>query len=221
MHHGVAETFGSVCATSRRYIWRVELRSRGATAVDHGEAQKHHVTDAAALDPHDKLPASIRRTQNAIRTVLVRQPVPATNRHQGIIALAGKLAHCCGAATVEKGPLWRATSVPPLMSFPDWSGQRCLTGVWTSQASLVEYTGFASNELLGAGWQSAIHPEDLPHLLRRWRSILSAGQVSTMEARLRRFDGRLSLVHFPSSAIGRRIRKNRQMVGLNIDIEDR
>ena len=71
---------------------------------DHGEAQKHHVTDAAALDPHDKLPASIRRTQNAIRTVLVRQPVPAANRHQGIIALAGKLAHCCGAATVRKGP---------------------------------------------------------------------------------------------------------------------
>ena len=42
---------------------------------------------------------------------------------------------------------------------------------------------------MDAGWQTAIHPEDLPGLLERWRSILASGEPGEMEARLRRFDG--------------------------------
>jgi PAS fold len=38
-------------------------------------------------------------------------------------------------------------------------------------------------------WQVAIHSEDLPELLERWRSILASGEPSEMEARLRRLDG--------------------------------
>src|SRR5437588_9504184 len=55
-----------------------------------------------------------------------------------------------------------------------------------------EYTGLSVDEAHGPGWQTAIHPEDLPGLLERWQSILASGAPGEMEARLRRFDGEYS-----------------------------
>jgi len=52
-----------------------------------------------------------------------------------------------------------------------------------------EYTGRSVDEAHGRGWLAAIHPEDLPELLERWRSILASGEPREMEGRLRRFDG--------------------------------
>jgi PAS domain S-box-containing protein len=52
-----------------------------------------------------------------------------------------------------------------------------------------EYTGLSLDEGCGHGWRTAIHPEDLPKVVDRWRSILSSGERGEMEARLRRFDG--------------------------------
>src|SRR6266403_2712840 len=51
-----------------------------------------------------------------------------------------------------------------------------------------EYTGLSSEQSYGEGWQAAIHPEDLPGLLKNWegsRDIVT----DTCEVRLRRFDG--------------------------------
>ena len=52
-----------------------------------------------------------------------------------------------------------------------------------------EYTGLNLTEASGSGWQTAIHPEDLPNVVERWRSILASSESGEMEARLRRFDG--------------------------------
>ena len=52
-----------------------------------------------------------------------------------------------------------------------------------------EYTGLSAEESHGAGWQSAIHPEDRAPLLRKWQGLLTSGQPGEMEARLRRHDG--------------------------------
>jgi PAS domain-containing protein len=41
-----------------------------------------------------------------------------------------------------------------------------------------EYTGLSVDEAYGPGWQTAIHPEDLPEVLERWRSILASGELS-------------------------------------------
>ena len=83
-----------------------------------------------------------------------------------------------------------------------------------------EYTGLGVDALFGAGWQRAVHPADLPGLLKRWQSIRLAGEVSTMEARLRRFDGEYHwfslrvrpLVDGPGKIV--------KWLGLNVDIED-
>jgi hypothetical protein len=36
-----------------------------------------------------------------------------------------------------------------------------------------EYAGLSPEESQGWGWQIAIHPEDLPSLMRKWRELLS------------------------------------------------
>jgi PAS domain S-box-containing protein len=84
-----------------------------------------------------------------------------------------------------------------------------------------EYTGLSIDEGLDWGWQTAIHSQDLPELVERWRSILASGEPREMEARLRRFDGeyRWFLVRaFPLPDASGQIAK---WCGMNTDIEDR
>ena len=52
-----------------------------------------------------------------------------------------------------------------------------------------DYTGLPSEEGLGWGWKSAVHPEDLGRLTAKWDSILDTGEPGESEARLRRADG--------------------------------
>jgi PAS domain S-box-containing protein len=52
-----------------------------------------------------------------------------------------------------------------------------------------DYTGLHLNESYGTGWLTAVHPQDLPHLVERWRWILTTGKPQQMEARLRGVDG--------------------------------
>src|SRR5580692_1335022 len=52
-----------------------------------------------------------------------------------------------------------------------------------------EYAGLSPEESQGWGWQVAIHPEDLPSLMRRWRELLTSGEPGEIEARMRRHDG--------------------------------
>src|ERR1700683_207446 len=52
-----------------------------------------------------------------------------------------------------------------------------------------EYAGLSAGESQGSGWQVAIHPEDLPSLMRKWRELLISGEPGEIEARMRRHDG--------------------------------
>ena len=52
-----------------------------------------------------------------------------------------------------------------------------------------EYTGLSPEESHGWGWQTAFHPEDLPHLMEKWKAMLVSGEPDEIEARLRRNDG--------------------------------
>jgi formate hydrogenlyase transcriptional activator len=61
-----------------------------------------------------------------------------------------------------------------------------------------EYAGLSPEESQGWGWQVAIHPEDLPSLMRKWRELLISGEPGEIELRMRRHDGifRWFLVRF-------------------------
>ena len=52
-----------------------------------------------------------------------------------------------------------------------------------------EYAGLSDEESQGWGWQAAIHPEDLPSLMEKWRELLRSDQAGDIEARMRRHDG--------------------------------
>jgi PAS domain S-box-containing protein len=71
--------------------------------------------------------------------------------------------------------------------------------VWTAtpagnldfvNARVVEYFGASEGELLGSGWQTALHPDDVRPCLQRWQHSLRTGEEYECEFRLRRADGR-------------------------------
>jgi PAS domain S-box-containing protein len=84
-----------------------------------------------------------------------------------------------------------------------------------------EYTGLGVEEACGQGWQTAIHPEDLPGLLERWRSVLASGEPREMEARLRRFDGEYRWFLFRTNALADASGQVVKWCGMTIDIDDR
>ena len=70
----------------------------------------------------------------------------------------------------------------PAMTFTTLSDGSCtfVNKRWT------EYTGLSVEETSGAGWQRAIHPEDLVHHSEKWRISVTNGQLFEDEARFRR-----------------------------------
>jgi len=83
-----------------------------------------------------------------------------------------------------------------------------------------EYTGLSGAEACGEGWQTAIHPADLPELLDRWRSILASNAAGEMEARLRRSDGEYRWFLFRTRPLADASGQVAKWCGLNIDIEE-
>lgn len=53
-----------------------------------------------------------------------------------------------------------------------------------------EYTGLNLEQLLGHGWQLAIHPDDLAAFHKAWSAIRDSAKDGEIEVRLRRFDGK-------------------------------
>ncbi len=54
---------------------------------------------------------------------------------------------------------------------------------------MVEYFQKSGEEILGSGWQSVVHPDDLLACVRRWQHSLLTGEFYEVEFRLRRHDG--------------------------------
>jgi PAS domain S-box-containing protein len=53
----------------------------------------------------------------------------------------------------------------------------------------LDYTGFSLEQGCGWGWKSALHPDDVEHLLTMWQGLLESGEPGEVSARIRRFDG--------------------------------
>jgi PAS domain S-box-containing protein len=84
-----------------------------------------------------------------------------------------------------------------------------------------EYTNLGLDESCGRGWQTVIHPADLPELLERWRSILASREPGEMEARLRRSDGEYRWFLFRACPLADASGQVVKWCGMNTDIEDR
>src|SRR6266851_393919 len=84
-----------------------------------------------------------------------------------------------------------------------------------------EYTGLSAEAAYGRGWQTMIHPVDLPQLLDGWRSILASGEPGEMDARLRRSDGEYHWFEFGIRPLADASGQVVKWCGMNTDIEDR
>ena len=52
-----------------------------------------------------------------------------------------------------------------------------------------KFTGQSLDEYEGWGWLSAIHPEDRPHTIDKWKACVQDGNNYAVEYRLKRYDG--------------------------------
>lgn len=50
--------------------------------------------------------------------------------------------------------------------------------------------GVSVERLLNEGWQTVVHPDDLPNAVERWTHSLRTGETCEVEFRLRRSDGK-------------------------------
>ena len=85
----------------------------------------------------------------------------------------------------------------------------------------LDYTGLSAEQVLGWGWEVAIHPDDLNDLVDYWRRVVASGQAGEIEGRLRRSDGVYRWFLFratPSLDENGRVVK---WYGTNTDIDDR
>jgi PAS domain S-box-containing protein len=85
----------------------------------------------------------------------------------------------------------------------------------------LDYTGLSATEALGSGWEAAIHPDDLPRILEKYREALNSGKPFEVEGRFRRFDGEFRWFLFRGSPLRDRSGNIAKWYGTNTDLEER
>src|SRR5262252_3764383 len=83
-----------------------------------------------------------------------------------------------------------------------------------------DYTGLSLEDARGWGWRTAIHPDDIDELEKKWRADLASGQAGSVEGRLRRFDGEYRWFLFRYEPLRDETGKIVNWYGTNTDIED-
>ncbi len=83
----------------------------------------------------------------------------------------------------------------------------------------LDYTGLSLDDVLGWGWTTAVHPEDLGRLVATWQAVLASGQPGEEEARLRRFDGEYRWFLFRANPVLDNDGNVIKWFGTNTDIE--
>lgn len=92
----------------------------------------------------------------------------------------------------------------------DWFNQR-----------VFEYSRLPLEELVGAGWTSMVHPDDLEQAAAKWSASLATSEPYEVEFRLRRFDGTYRWFIARAVPIPGADGKVARWLGTNTDIEER
>ena len=85
----------------------------------------------------------------------------------------------------------------------------------------LDYAGMTTEQALGWGWGSVIHPDDREGLVQQWRLCLASGTGAEVEARHRRFDGVYRWFLVRANPLHDESGKVIKWYGTNIDIDDR
>jgi PAS domain S-box-containing protein len=85
----------------------------------------------------------------------------------------------------------------------------------------LESTGLSIEDLLGWGWGSVVHPDDLARFLGKWRVALATGEPMESEVRVRRADGDYRSLLVRNVPLRDELGNIVKWYGTAIDIEDR
>jgi formate hydrogenlyase transcriptional activator len=83
-----------------------------------------------------------------------------------------------------------------------------------------DYTGLSLEAARGWGWRTAIHPDDLEEVEKKWRASLASGNPNEVEGRLRRFDGTYRWFLFRCEPLRNEADQIVGWYGTNTDIDD-
>jgi formate hydrogenlyase transcriptional activator len=84
-----------------------------------------------------------------------------------------------------------------------------------------DYTGLSPEDSQSEGWQQAVHPDDLPPLLERFRQARATGEPDEIETRLRRHDGVFRWFFVRAEPLRNDTGKVEKWYATSTDIEDR
>ncbi len=83
----------------------------------------------------------------------------------------------------------------------------------------LDFTGLSVEKAIGAGWVTAIHPEDIEMLSYRWNEIRVSAKPGEIEARMKRFDGEYRWYLFRAAPLLDWSGKIVKWYGTNVDID--
>jgi PAS domain S-box-containing protein len=85
----------------------------------------------------------------------------------------------------------------------------------------LEFTGRAMKDMLGWGWGSLLHPDDLANYIGDWQAALATGKPMESETRVRRKDGEYRWLLIRNVPLRDKLRQIVSWYGTAIDIEER
>ena len=133
------------------------------TDTPSGETVRHYrIIATPVTDARGRVVAAIEMVEDITERRQAAEALRVSEqRHRSYIELTGQLGWTANAAgeLVEDLPAWRA------------------------------FTGQSEEEIRGAGWANAIHPDDRERALGEWRKAVAARSAYEAEYRVRRKDG--------------------------------
>ena len=86
---------------------------------------------------------------------------------------------------------------------------------------LLEFFGRSMQDILGWGWGSLVHPDDLTRVVGEWQAAVATGESMESEARLRRMDGEYRWLLIRNVPLRDKLGNILSWYGTAIDIEER
>src|SRR5207249_8140658 len=85
----------------------------------------------------------------------------------------------------------------------------------------LEFTGRSMEDILGRGWESLVHPDDLARYVGGWQAAVATGEPMENEARVRRADGDYRWLLIRNVPLRDELDNIAKWYGTSVDIEER
>jgi PAS domain S-box-containing protein len=85
----------------------------------------------------------------------------------------------------------------------------------------LEFTGRSMQDILGRGWESLVHPDDLASYVGEWQAAVATGKPMESEARVRRADGDYRWLLIRNVPLRDELGGIVKWYGTSVDIEER